>query len=55
MIKRKPLEHGVFEDVEVVKRYDKEARGRIGGVSRGFVLAARKWGITTGMILDVAS
>ena len=55
MITRKPLEHGVFEDVEVVKRYDKEARGRIWGISRGFVLAARKWGITTGTILDVGT
>ncbi len=55
MLKRKPLEHGVFEDVEVVKKYDKEARGRIWGVSRGFVLAARKWGITTGTILDVGT
>ena len=55
MITRKPLEHGVFEDVEVVKRYDKEARGRIWGISRGFVLAARKWGITTGTILDIGT
>jgi ubiquinone/menaquinone biosynthesis C-methylase UbiE len=55
VIKRKPQEHGVFEDVEVVKRYDKEARGRIWGVSRGFVIAARKWGITTGTILDVGT
>jgi len=55
VITRKPLEHGVFEDVEVVKRYDKEARGRIWGISRGFVLAARKWGITTGTILDIGT
>jgi ubiquinone/menaquinone biosynthesis C-methylase UbiE len=55
VLKRKPLEHGVFEDIEVVKRYDKEAKGRIWGVSRGFVLAARKWGITTGTILDVGT
>lgn len=55
MIKRIPLAHGVFENVEDVKRYDKEAKRRILGVSRGFVLTARKWGITTGTILDVGT
>ena len=55
MIRRKPLEHGVFEDIEIARRYDKEARIRMRYVSKSFVSVVRKWGITSGKVLDVGT
>ncbi len=55
MIKRKPIEHGIFEDIETVKRYNKEAGRYMRLVSRSFLSVARKWGITDGRVLDVGT
>jgi len=55
MIKRKPLEHGVFEDMETAKKYNKEVGGYMRLVSRSILSVARKWGITDGKVLDVGT
>jgi ubiquinone/menaquinone biosynthesis C-methylase UbiE len=55
MIRRKPLECGVFEDMETAKRYNKEVGGYMRMVSRSFVSTARKWGATDGKVLDVGT
>jgi len=55
MMKRKPLEIGVFEDIEVAKRYDRESRTRTQHVSKSFVSVAKKWGIRGGKALDVGT
>jgi ubiquinone/menaquinone biosynthesis C-methylase UbiE len=55
MIKRKPLEHGVFEDIETAKRYNKETQKWMRNVSKSFVTVAKKWGITDGKVLDVGT
>lgn len=55
MTERKPLEHGVFEDIAVAKRYDKETRIWMQYVSKSFVSVAEKWGITAGKVLDVGT
>ena len=55
MIKRKPLECGVFEDMETAKRYNKEVRQWMRMVSKSFVSVARKWGVTGGKVLDVGT
>lgn len=55
MMKRKPLEIGVFENIEVAKRYDRESRTRTQHVSKNFVSVAKKWGIRGGKALDVGT
>jgi ubiquinone/menaquinone biosynthesis C-methylase UbiE len=55
MIGRKPLERGVFEDIEVARRYDRETRTWTRYVSRSFVSAVKKWGVTGGRVLDVGT
>lgn len=55
MIKRKPFEHGVFEDIEVAKRYGREARIRMRYLSKSFVSVAKNWGITEGKVLDIGT
>ncbi len=55
MIKRKPIEHGIFEDAETAKRYNKEVGGYMRLVSRSFLSVVRKWGITDGRVLDVGT
>ncbi len=55
MIKRKPLESGVFEDMETAKRYNKEVGGYMRLVSKSFVSVAREWGVTDGEVLDVGT
>jgi ubiquinone/menaquinone biosynthesis C-methylase UbiE len=55
MIKRKPIEHGIFEDAETAKRYNKEVGGYMRLVSKSFISVARKWGITDGKVLDVGT
>jgi ubiquinone/menaquinone biosynthesis C-methylase UbiE len=55
MVKRKPLECGVFEDMETAKRYNKEVRQWMRLVSKSFVSVARKWGLTDGKVLDVGT
>jgi ubiquinone/menaquinone biosynthesis C-methylase UbiE len=55
IIKRKPLEHGVFEDIETAKRYNKETQKWMRNVSKSFVSVAKKWGITDGKVLDVGT
>jgi ubiquinone/menaquinone biosynthesis C-methylase UbiE len=55
MIKRKAVEHGVFEDMGNAKRYNKEVRQYMRMVSKSFVSVARKWGIADGKVLDVGT
>ena len=55
MSNRKPVEHGVFEDMEDAKRYDRESRYWNWSALRNFTAAARKWGISSGKALDVGS
>ncbi|MBL7184466.1 MAG: class I SAM-dependent methyltransferase [Anaerolineae bacterium] len=55
MIKRKPLECGVFEDIETARRYHKETAGWVRNVARSFVSVAKKWGVTDGKVLDVGT
>lgn len=55
MIAREPLEHGVFEDIEVAKRYGKETSlpGRY--VAKSFLTVAKRWGIGGGKVLDIGT
>ena len=53
MIKRRPFEYGVFEDIEVVKKYDKENKQRTQRLSKSFISVVKKWKITSGKILDI--
>jgi ubiquinone/menaquinone biosynthesis C-methylase UbiE len=55
MAKREPFEHGVFEDIQAAKRYDKEARNWMRYVSKSFVSVAKRRGITGGKVLDVGT
>lgn len=55
MIRRKPLECGVFEDMETAKRYNEEVGGYMGMVSKSFVSVARKWSVIGGKVLDVGT
>jgi ubiquinone/menaquinone biosynthesis C-methylase UbiE len=55
VIERRPLEIGVFEDIEVAKKYDKEARLWARYVAKSFVSVAKKWGIARGRVLDVGT
>jgi ubiquinone/menaquinone biosynthesis C-methylase UbiE len=55
MIKREPLSCGVFEDVEMAKRYHQETARWMQGVAKNFVSIAEKWGITDGKVLDVGT
>jgi ubiquinone/menaquinone biosynthesis C-methylase UbiE len=55
MVKREPLERGVFEDIEAAKRYDREARTWMRYVSKSFVSVAKRRGITGGKVLDVGT
>jgi ubiquinone/menaquinone biosynthesis C-methylase UbiE len=52
---RRPLEHGVFEEIEMARRYDKEARMWMRYVSRSFVSVVKRWGATSGKVLDVGT
>ncbi len=54
-MKREPFEQGVFEDIEVARRYDKEARMWMQYVAKSFVSLAKKWEITSGKALDVGT
>ncbi len=53
MIKRRPFEYGVFEDIETVKKYDKENKQRTQRLSKSFISIVKKWEITSGKILDI--
>jgi len=55
MIRRKPLECGVFEDIETARRYHKETAGWTRNVARSFVSVAKKWGVADGKVLDVGA
>ena len=55
MVKREPFERGVFEDIVVAKRYDREARTWMRYVSKSFVSVAKKRGMTSGKVLDVGT
>jgi ubiquinone/menaquinone biosynthesis C-methylase UbiE len=54
-VKRKPLECGVFEDIEMAKRYHQETTRWMQGVAKNFVSVAERWGITDGKVLDVGT
>lgn len=55
MISRKPLEHGVFEDIEIARRYHKEVEKWMRNVAKSFVSVAKKWETTDGTVLDVGA
>lgn len=55
MIKRKPLEYEVFEDIKTAKKYNKESGKWMRKVAKSFVTVAKKWGITKGKILDIGT
>jgi len=55
VIKRRPLENGVFTDIEVARRYDREAGVWARYVSRSFVSVAKRWGVSGGSVLDVGT
>lgn len=55
MVERKPLECGVFENIEVAKRYDRETKIWARYVSKSFVAVVKRWGITGGRVLDVGT
>jgi ubiquinone/menaquinone biosynthesis C-methylase UbiE len=55
VVKRRPLEHGVFEDIEVARRYDKEIRTWSLYTSRSIVSAVKRWGISSGKALDIGT
>jgi ubiquinone/menaquinone biosynthesis C-methylase UbiE len=55
MVKRKPVECGVFEDIETVRKYNKEVKKWMQNVSKSFVAVTRKWGIEEGNVLDVGT
>ena len=55
MVKRKPVECGVFEDIETVRKYNKEVKKWMQNVSKSFVAVTRKWGIEKGKVLDVGT
>jgi ubiquinone/menaquinone biosynthesis C-methylase UbiE len=54
-VKRKPLECGVFQDLEMAKHYYQETARWMQGVAKNFVSIAEKWGITDGKVLDVGT
>lgn len=53
MIKRRPFEYGVFEDIEIVKKYDKENKQRTLRLSKSFISVVKRWEIISGKILDI--
>jgi len=53
LVKRKPFEFGIFEDLESVERYNEETKNRMKYLSRSFVSVAKKWGIVDGQVLDL--
>jgi ubiquinone/menaquinone biosynthesis C-methylase UbiE len=55
MSDRKPVDHGVFQDIEDANRYDKESHYWNWSALRNFTSAAQRWGITSGKVLDVGS
>jgi ubiquinone/menaquinone biosynthesis C-methylase UbiE len=55
VVKRRPLEHGVFEDIEVARRYDKEIRTWLLYTSRSILSAVKRWGISSGKALDIGT
>jgi ubiquinone/menaquinone biosynthesis C-methylase UbiE len=55
VVERRRLEHGVFEDIEVARRYDREARVWARYVSKSFVSVVERWGVSSGRVLDVGT
>ena len=55
MVKRKPFECGIFEDVETAERYNEEAKNRVRYLSGSSASVAKKWGIIDGKVLDLGT
>lgn len=55
MVKRKPFECGIFEDVETAEIYNEEAKNRVRYLSGSSVSVAKKWGIIDGKVLDLGT
>jgi len=55
LIKRKALKYGVFEDIETVRRYDKETRKWMRNTSKTFVSMVKKWQMNENYVLDVGT
>lgn len=54
-MKRIPLECGVFEDEETARKYSRESGKWMQNVAKSFIAVAKKWGMTSGRILDVGT
>jgi len=55
LVKRKPFECGIFEDIETAERYNEETKNRVRYLSRSFVSVVKKWGIIDGKVLDLGT
>ena len=55
MVKRKPFECGIFEDIETAERYNEETKNRVRYLSGSFVSVVKKWGIIDGKVLDLGT
>jgi len=55
LVKRKPFECGIFEDVETAERYNEEAKNRVRYLSGSSASVAKKWGIIDGKVLDLGT
>ncbi len=54
-MKRNPLECGVFEDEVAARKYSRESGKWMQNIAKSFVSVAKKWGITSGRVLDVGT
>jgi ubiquinone/menaquinone biosynthesis C-methylase UbiE len=55
LVKRKPFECGIFEDIETAERYNEETKNRMRYLSGSFVSVVKKWGIVDGKVLDLGT
>jgi ubiquinone/menaquinone biosynthesis C-methylase UbiE len=55
MMQREPLEHTIFQDIESVRRYDREIKTWSRYLARSVVSVIRKWGSLEAKVLDVGS
>jgi len=55
LVKRKPFECGIFEDIETAERYNEETKNRVRYLSGSFVSVVKKWGIIDGKVLDLGT
>jgi ubiquinone/menaquinone biosynthesis C-methylase UbiE len=54
-MRRRPLECGVFQDLEAARTYHSQAARWMRNVAKSFTAVAETWGITEGRILDIGT